>query len=389
MLSPRAEWVHEHRHIVLGLANVVGCGWGEKHVRGRKTAQHGMVVFVRRKVPQEQLRSKDLVPLSIGELPTDVIEVGDVKLLGVHDFSPRRDGGDRPPRAGSRPSGSPRGMANPWVATEVPGTRRALFDPEPPPQADRTARWRPAQPGVSIGHVQVTAGTFGACVKDKRTGETYILSNNHVAANGTDGHDDRARVGDAVLQPGAYDGGGSEHDVIGHLERFIPLHPLFSAPRCKWAQAVQTLLNIPLRLVARNYAVRIERQAPEDNVVDCAVVKPVNPGDVDGNVVGIGRVRGMVEAEVGMRVKKSGRTTSITKGEVLALGATLNVGLGGSTVARFVDQIVTTPLAQPGDSGSLVLDAHNNAVGLLFAGSDKTTLCNRIAAVCNALHVEF
>lgn len=371
MLSPRAKWVHEHRHKVLGLPNVVGCGWGSKQTGGRKTAQHGMVVFVRNKVERAQLRPQDVVPLSVGDEPTDVIEVGEIKLLGVHDF-------------GARP-----GAANPWVATGRSGGGSALAEPDGPPPADRTARWRPAQPGVSIGHVHVTAGTLGACVKDKATGTTYILSNNHVAANGSDGHDERAHVGDAVLQPGAYDGGTPEHDTIGHLERFIPLHPLFSAARCKWAKVVQKWLNVPLRLFARPYTLRLERQAAEDNLVDCALVKPLNPADVDGKVVGIGRVRGVAEAEVGMRVKKSGRTSAVTLGEVVALGATLNVGLGGGTVARFCDQIVTSPLAQPGDSGSLVLDAHNNAVGLLFAGSDKTTLCNRIEAVCAALNVEF
>ncbi len=35
----------------------------------------------------------------------------------------------------------------------------------------RTGRVRPAPPGVSIGHPKITAGTFGALVKDADTGE--------------------------------------------------------------------------------------------------------------------------------------------------------------------------------------------------------------------------
>lgn len=367
MLSPRAKWVEQKRSAVLGRANVVGCGWGIKRVGGRKTSRQGMVVFVRQKLPRAKLRSKDVVPPSVGEHLTDVVEVGDVKLLALKDVPP--------------------GGGNKWVVVDA-GEKDVLFDPDPSGPVDRTARWRPAPPGVSIGHINVTAGTFGACVKDKNTSVTYILTNNHVAANATDGQDGKATVGDPILQPGAYDGGAPD-DVIGHLTRFVPLQPLFSPPQCRWAQMVQKVLNVPLRLLARNYTLRVERKASRDNVVDCALVKPIKPDVVNGKIVGIGTVRGITEADVGIRVQKSGRTTGVTKGEVIAVGATMEVGLGGTSVARFVDQIVTTPIAQPGDSGSLVLDVRNRVVGLLFAGSDKTTLCNPIAAVCRELNVEF
>jgi hypothetical protein len=53
-----------------------------------------------------------------------------------------------------------------------------------------------------------------------------------------------------------------------------------------------------------------------------------------------------------------------------------------------VDQIVTSNISQGGDSGSLVLDENNNAVGLLFAGSDKATIFNRIQNVFRELKVE-
>lgn len=365
MLSARAQWVGQHERYVMGRANVVGWGWGSKRVGHRPTSQEGMVVFVRRKVPLAELAARDVVPGSVGARPTDVIEVGDVHLLRRVIDTP---------------------VGNPWVSVDGSGPTNRSFGQQPSPPVDRSARWRPAPPGVSIGHIHVTAGTFGACVQDRKTGDTLILSNNHVCANGTDGTDDKSRVGDLVFQPGRYDG-GTESDVIGHLERFIPLHPMYSAPGCPWAQRVQRVLNWPLRLIARRYTVELRRMANEDNIVDCALVRPVNPDAIDPKIVGVGRVQGTAEAEVGMAVKKSGRTTGVTYGEVMALGATMHVGLGGDAVARFVDQIVTTPLAQPGDSGSLVLGPGNRAVGLLFAGSDKSTLCNRISAVCEALDV--
>jgi hypothetical protein len=82
-----------------------------------------------------------------------------------------------------------------------------------------TSRFRPEVPsGVSAGHFAITAGTLGAVVKDRMTGEKLLLSNNHVFANSND-----AQLGDAILQPGPADGGQNPGDQVARLERFIPL----------------------------------------------------------------------------------------------------------------------------------------------------------------------
>jgi len=62
--------------------------------------------------------------------------------------------------------------------------------------------------------------------------------------------------------------------------------------------------------------------------------------------------------------------------------------LSQSESAIFKDQFVSSSFSKPGDSGSLVLDEENNAIGLLFAGSDKATVCNVITNVFKALDVE-
>lgn len=343
MPSERARLVRRHRDRVLRLDNVVGCGWGRKQVDRKPTGQEGLVVFVRKKVPLSQLKAKDVVPQQVGGVATDVIEIGDVRLLGAVE-----DG---------------------------------------PAHIDRLARIRPAPPGVSIGHLHVSAGTFGAVVMDAASGEPYILSNNHVVANQTDGIDKRAEIGDAVLQPGPYDGGTVEHDVIGHLARFVPVRPILVIPPCPIARRAEAVLNAALRIIRPAYEARLLRRTDDDNMVDAAIVKPVDGHAITGRIAGLGRVRGVTEAEVGMKVCKSGRSSGVTRGEVVALGATMNVGLGGGAIARFADQVVTSPLAQPGDSGSLVLDERMRAVGLLFAGSEQVTICNRIQAVCEALEV--
>jgi len=92
------------------------------------------------------------------------------------------------------------------------------------PRLERRIKMRPAQPGLSIGHHFFSTGTFGAVAFDNQSGEKLILSNNHVLANATNGSDNLARVGDAILQPGRQDGGRQPADVIGTLLRVAPLH---------------------------------------------------------------------------------------------------------------------------------------------------------------------
>ena len=70
--------------------------------------------------------------------------------------------------------------------------------------------------GVSTGHPDITAGTIGARVKSG--GNVWALSNNHVYADAN-----AASAGDAVIQPGTYDGGSSSADDIGMLSDFEPI----------------------------------------------------------------------------------------------------------------------------------------------------------------------
>ena len=97
--------------------------------------------------------------------------------------------------------------------------------------------------------------------------------------------------------------------------------------------------------------------------------------------------RGISEARVGDSVIKAGRTTQVTVGRVIATNATITVGYGASGVAVFRHQIVTTAMAAGGDSGSLLMSANLDAVGLLFAGSAIITIHNHIADVETALGV--
>jgi hypothetical protein len=81
-----------------------------------------------------------------------------------------------------------------------------------------------------------------------------------------------------------------------------------------------------------------------------------------------------------------GRTTGLTQGTVTQVAVTANVDYAGRT-ARFTDQVITSPMSSPGDSGSGILDMSCNVVGLLFAGSERITIFTPIQRVLDRFGV--
>jgi hypothetical protein len=171
------------------------------------------------------------------------------------------------------------------------------------------------------------------------------LSNNHVLANSNN-----AKIGDAILQPGPYDGGTIPNDIIARLSRFVPI---------KW----KTSSSAPC------------------NYVDAAIAEG-QFHELNREIYWIGYIKQLyIAPKVGDIVEKTGRTTNFTTGKVTAINATVDVNYGGGRVARFCRQILTTNMSAGGDSGSLVCDRDERAVGLLFAGSSTVTVLNNILYV--------
>jgi hypothetical protein len=248
----------------------------------------------------------------------------------------------------------------------------------------RTDRWRPAPGGVSIGHYKITAGTFGAVVKDKSSGERLILSNNHVLANSN-----AAAPGDPILQPGPIDGGSTSNDTIANLLRFCPIEFSSQPGVCNLANAYAEFGNAIAGVLGSKHRVNTFQSNPQAvNTVDAAVARPSNEADILNEILEIGEVEGTAEASLGMNVRKSGRTTGFTTGQITIINATVDVSYGSGRVARFENQLVSGPMSQGGDSGSLLVAGDSlKAVGLLFAGSNQTTIFNPIQAVLDCLEI--
>jgi len=66
---------------LLRLPNVLGVGVGYKTVGGKGTDRPAIVVMVRKKVPAGTLQQAERVPPVIESVPTDVVEVGDLRPL--------------------------------------------------------------------------------------------------------------------------------------------------------------------------------------------------------------------------------------------------------------------------------------------------------------------
>jgi hypothetical protein len=207
-------------------------------------------------------------------------------------------------------------------------------------------------------------GTLGALVKDA-AGVKYILSNYHVLEADTvsGGNGIIASLGDAVIQPALIDVGC----VASNAQTVATLKPVSSLPYSN---------------------------------VDCAIAEVVaGKVNADGEILAIGPISATPRsAALNLAVKKSGRTTGLTRSKVSGLNATIRVTYenecaGGTAFTQtFTGQIVLanrgSNFLNGGDSGSLLVEdvtIKPKAVGLLYAGSSTSAIANPIDHVLSFL----
>jgi hypothetical protein len=300
---------------VVNAANVVAVGISEKVSDNTRTGTLAVTFYVAKKKPLKQLLGDETIPpalaldLTNGKMvPTDIVEVGFPKLEPI-----------------------PAALPNPQVQR------------------------KPIQPGFSVGHPKITAGTLGAIVrKNKRL---CILSNSHVLANSG-----KAKKGDKILYPGKDDGGELATDTIAELEDFI----IF------------------------------QLGGDFSNKADCAIAAILTEklGEVEQEIFKLGLPTGIVKPKRGMQVVKVGRTTGETIGEVRDIHFRMQIEYPNNLgKLGFLDQVFCSRYSMGGDSGALVLEKETKkAVGLHFAGfPDKNkemgSVFNPIQEVLQALKI--
>jgi hypothetical protein len=333
--------------------NVVGTATGKRREDGQATDEDAVLVLVTEKLPEDALSRQDLVPETVTidskEYRTDVVEVGHLNAQQAGQESGEiggeerqsaeeaRRGGEEARRGGeeAQRSGGQRVVGRTREREERLREASTPVAEHVPELRNRKRRLRPAPAGVSVGHEEITAGTLGSPPLETVDGTVVFLTNAHVAAP-----IDEASTGDSIVQPGPTDG-GTGADTIGRL--------------VEWTA--------------------IEREGA--NRSDSALVE-IDDESVAADVLALGDFAGWAEPEVGVEYVKSGRTTGVTSGELLARNARVRVGgyyPDEATVFEGID--VFGPMSAGGDSGSLIGHQRTDgfyATDLLFGGSDRVTL---------------
>lgn len=230
----------------------------------------------------------------------------------------------------------------------------------PPIQLGTSGGWR-----LDLANGYCCAGTLGALVQVN--GDKYILSNYHVFEMDTvpGGNGILAQTGDGVIHPGLIDVSCNANSsaIVGNLMKLGAL--------------------------------------PGANV-DCSIARvalDANSSPMvrdDGAILEIGPLSSTtLGAALNLPVKKSGRTTALTRSRISGLNATINITYenecaGGTAFTKtFTGQIVIANSRRNvflagGDSGSLLVEdvvSNPRSVGLLYAGSTTTAIANPIGEV--------
>jgi hypothetical protein len=223
-----------------------------------------------------------------------------------------------------------------------------------PIQLGTSGGWR-----YDLANGYCCGGTLGSLIQVGN--EKRILSNYHVleADIVSGGNSRTARTGDLIIQPGLIDVGCNANN----------------------AQNVATLVK--------------SGSLPGSNVDASSATIIDGMVDDSGAILEIGTISSQtVGASLNQAVKKSGRTTGLTRSKVNGLNATVSVAYdnecaGGAAFTKtFKGQIVIanrgSKFIAGGDSGSLMVEdatTDPRAVGLLYAGSPTSAIANPIGEV--------
>jgi hypothetical protein len=258
------------------IANIWSVGPGEKIRNGSPTGELSIIVGVQRKLPKFALSlfATELIPKTVEGFPTDVQKVGKIK------------------------------------ATEL------------------VSRTRPFRPGPSWGNPCITAGTTGIMVRYQ--GTLFVDTNWHV------GKYTCGSIGDAIIQPGKYDGGKTPDDKVGELAISLEDPSLGKGVYTDYALIKPTeQFNCKIALIDKEPGPFFEDYKPGDEIVWV------------------------------------GRTSGLGKASISQMHQDCQVDLGSGKTAYVYDTDIFRPPCKGGDSGSWVgLARDYSTVGKVFAGSD-------------------
>jgi hypothetical protein len=147
----------------------------------------------------------------------------------------------------------------------------------------------------------------------------------------------------------------------------------------------ETASNRPIGMLVNFSALKFDGAITEPNQVDAAIAKLWQTHRHNPLIPLIGALKGYVEKKdvrIGEAARKFGRTTGYTEGHVFSiyLDIWIRYDRTGQS-AFFQNQFLIEPtmprftkFVSKGDSGSLLVDAGQHAIGLIFAGMSEATV---------------
>lgn len=221
---------------------------------------------------------------------------------------------------------------------------------------------------------EMAHGTLGCLATDNESGKPVLLSNWHVLmAN-------NAKVGDRIYQPAP----AKVPDISLSL---LPYHPVDDV------NAVGTIIKAAINNKVDAAIAVIDY--PRING-DAQCLNEINGLSINGrpetNVI-----VGLATAIAGQTVFKVGEVSGRTEGRIVDINYPATTfpieGIDRTFTGQIAIQSVdaSSHFSEKGDSGSVIIDMHNNIVGLLFASNGNArpqiTLANHIADVVDAMNI--
>jgi hypothetical protein len=212
---------------------------------------------------------------------------------------------------------------------------------------------------IAGGHIII--GTLGCFVR-LTGGKGALLSNNHVVA----GENRGKKAKDRILQQGA--GAFSKSLHVATLTNFVKINS--SSPGASVIAGTAIL-----------------------NVVDAGVAEiqtSIKFGQGYHPTRALPKPTGTASAKLGDKVFKVGRTTGLTHGVIVSIATTVGpvpYADGPSWFSRslVIEGVNGTMFSDHGDSGSAIVRASGEIVGLLYAGNGQQTYACPIEEVFKAL----
>jgi hypothetical protein len=323
---------------LLAKPNTLAVGIGIKESNGQFTDEISYRVFVTEKKSPAELAPQDMVPREVLGIKTDVVIPLQIK--------------DRP---------------------GVCGTERRTL-----------TKHRPLRAGIAISTDSTTYGTLGWFGVLDMDDSRILLTNKHVLYDNTDETNTTSKP---TAQP-----------------------QLGSVSKCCCCECGSDNVIGDSLIGIRNLSPLTSTSA------DCAIarIKPADAATISMTIANdatseVLTVAGTAAAVVGQNVRKIGARSGFTRGTVVHVGdvAAAPTDPAGGTIAIRTGQVLVIPdpaetyqvddrgtckfaFSNSGDSGSVILNADNNIVALLYAGDEKTnsvdvTVANNINNVLTAL----